>query len=301
VVVGYTALDEGEYIGSGMFADPDLLALFPPVGEHEAGRELLARLTGGVDADVSIVGSQGAGGDRASLRLRPIDAEIIRAVGAANPRTVVAVVTAGAVITEEWRDAVPAVLIAWYAGSEGGHALADVLLGAVDVAGRLPFSIPTTEDHLPSFDRDATAVTYDKWFGQRLLDRDGNAAAFPLGFGLSYTTFALSGLELEPVDGETLPASVTVTNTGERDGRHVVQLYGRPVDAGDDFPSRVLLGFAPVELAAGESARVPLRGSVRPLQRWTGDGFVPAATTVVVEAAAYAGDPAALTGSVALK
>jgi hypothetical protein len=294
VVAGYTALDEGEYIGSAMFADPALLALFPPVGDHVAGKALLNRLTSGSGDDVSIVGSQGAGGDRAGLRLRPVDGSIIRAVSAANPRTVVAVVTAGAVITEEWRDAVPAVLFAWYSGSLGGHALADVLRGAVDAAGRLPFSIPVTEEHLPYFDRDATAITYDKWFGQRLLDRDGHAAAFPLGFGLSYSSFALSGLSVGAVSGESFPASVTVTNTGARAGRHVVQLYAR-VDADPDFPSRVLVGFAPVALDAGTSAAVSLTGSIRPWQRWTPDGWVPAASSVVIEAAAYAGDPSAVT------
>jgi beta-glucosidase-like glycosyl hydrolase len=297
VVVGYTADDEGEYVGSGMFADPALLALFPPVGDSTVGQELLDQLTSDTGSDASIVGSQGTGGDRASLRLRPVDAEIIRAVAAANPRTVVAVVTAGAVLTEEWRDAVPAVLFAWYSGSEGGHALADVLLGEVDAAGRLPFSIPTTEDHLPYFDRNATAITYDKWFGQRLLDRDGDTAAFPLGFGLSYTGFDLTDLRVGPLTGETFEATVTVTNTGARAGRHVVQLYGRPIDAGADFPGRLLVGFSPVALDAGESARVTVTGSVRPLQRWTEKGFEPAAPTATIEAAGYAGDPAAVTAA----
>jgi beta-glucosidase len=297
VIVGYSAGDEGEYVGNAVFADPVLLGLFPPVGDSAAGRELLPALAASADSEANIVGSETAGGDRASLRLRPVDAEIIRAVAAANPRTVVAVVTAGAVITEEWRDAAPAVLLAWYSGSEGGRALADVLLGDVDAAGRLPFSIPTAEDHLPPFDRDATCVTYDKWFGQRLLDRDGHRAAFPLGFGLSYTSFELAGLETGPVTGETFEASVTVTNTGARAGRHVVQLYGRPSGAGDDFPARVLLGFASVALAAGESVRVTVPGTVRPLQRWTAAGFVPAAASAVVEASAHAGDPAAATAA----
>jgi beta-glucosidase len=297
VIVGYSAMDEGEYVGNGVFADPVLLGLFPPVGDSAAGQKLLPALTASVDSDTNIVGSESAGGDRASLRLRPVDAEIIRAVAAANPRTVVAVVTAGAVITEEWRDDVPAVLLAWYSGAEGGRALADVLLGEVDAAGRLPFSIPASEEHLPAFDRDATAVTYDKWFGQRLLDRDGHRAAFPLGFGLSYTTFTLADLEVGEIKDEAFAASVTVTNTGARAGNHVVQLYGRPAGAGDDFPSRVLLGFAPVALAAGESARVTVPGSVRPLQRWTDKGFVPAAATAVIEASGYAGDPGTVTAA----
>ncbi len=235
-----------------------------------------------------------------SLRLRPVDADIIRAVAAANPRTVVAIITGGTVVTEEWRPAVPAVLVSWYSGSEGGHALADVLLGHVDAAGRLPFSLPTSEAHLPFFDRDATAITYDRWFGQRLLDRDGHAAAFPLGFGLSYTAFTLSDLSVDDLAGDAFDAAVTVTNTGQRAGHHVVQVYGLP-DAGDDFPRRVLLGFTTVELAAGGSTRLHVTGSTRPLQRWTEQGFAVAASSVVIEAAAFAGDPDALTAPVAFR
>ena len=301
VVVGYTAEDEGEYIGSAGFADERLLATFPPVGDNAAGRRLLDSLvTLGDGPEVSVVGSPGVGGDRQSLRLRPVDAAIIRAVVAANPRTVVAIVTAGAVITEEWRDAVPAVLLSWYSGTEGGHALADVLLGQVDASGRLPFSIPTSEEHLPFFDITLSTITYDKWFGQRLLDRDGHTPAFPLGFGLSYTDFALADLTVDDLVGDAFEAAVTVTNTGERAGRHVVQLYGC-VEAGDDFPSRVLLGFDTVALAAGACARLHLTGSTRPLQRWTERGFEAAGSSVVIQAAAFAGDPHALSAPVALR
>jgi beta-glucosidase len=286
VVAGYSAADEGEYISSDVLAQPELLALFPPAEGSPEAAGLLERLSG---AD-SMVDGGAAGGDRASLRLRPIDAEIITAVAGSNPRTVVAVVAGAAVITEEWRDAAPAVLFSWYAGAEGGHALADVLLGRVDPGGRLPFSVPTSEEHLPYFDRDATAITYDKWFGQRLLDRLGVAAAFPLGYGLSYTTYALSDATV----GGDLRVTVTVTNSGTRAGRHVIQLYGRPRDAGDDFPTKVLIGFAPVELAAGESRTITVPGSMRPLQRWTEKGFVPAAESALIEVAAHAADPDAL-------
>jgi beta-glucosidase-like glycosyl hydrolase len=282
VVVGYTAADEGEYIGGDAMLDPATLALFPPLPD-------------GVDPS-SLTGAAGAmsgpvGGDRASLRLRPIDEEIIAATVAANPRTVVVIVTAGAVITESWRHAVPALLIGWYSGVEGGRALADVLTGAVDASGRLPYSVPTTEDHLPYFDRDATTIEYDRWFGQRLLDRDGHDAAFPLGFGLSYTSFTIDDLQIREVEGESVVVSARVTNTGDRDGRHVVQLYGA-VQA-DDFPSRLLLGFAPVEVLAGAARVVEIRGSLRPLQRWTDAGFTWAASDAVLEAGAYSGDRAA--------
>ena len=283
VVVGYTAADEGEYMGD-LTSQPELLNLFPPTPE---GVDLAALIADAGDSQHTM--GTALGGDRRSLRVRPIDAEIIRATAASNPRTVVVIVTAGAVITEEWRDAVPAVLVGWYSGSEGGAALADVILGERDATGRLPYSIPTSEEHLPAFDIDAIAITYDRWHGQRLLDRDGHQAAFPLGFGLSYTTFDIETIELGDVGGEEFPALVTVRNTGNRLGRHVVQLYAS-VDA-PDFPQQVLVGFAPVTLEAGETRTIRLTGSTRPLQRWTGTGFTPAADHVLIEAAAFSGDP----------
>ncbi|MDR0849173.1 MAG: glycoside hydrolase family 3 C-terminal domain-containing protein [Propionibacteriaceae bacterium] len=294
VVVGYTAADEGEFIGSSVFAETALMATLPPVGDSPAGQALMANADQLMGANVSIVGSSGAGGDRESLRLREADVEIIRAVAEANPRTVVVIVTAGAVITEEWRDDVPAVLLSWYAGSEGGAALADVLRGTVDAAGRLPFSIPATENDLPFLDRDASAITYDKWFGQRLLDRNGHIAAFPLGFGLSYTDFALVAADVVSANSESIDIHVEVRNSGSRSGRHVVQVYGRPIDAGDDFPTRVLLGFSPLTVAAGESGTVSIQASTRPLQRWTDGGFHPACAAVGLEVSSYSGDPAAI-------
>ncbi len=292
VVVGYTAAEEGESVSGEMFSDPALLALFPPADASEPS----AAPDTDANAMTALGGEDGAvGGDRVSLRLRRVDVEIIQAVAAANPRTIVAIVTAGAVITEEWSDAVPAVLVAWYSGCEGGRALADVLLGDADPSGRLPYSIPVSEDHLPYFDRDASAITYDTWFGQRLLDRDGHPAAFPLGYGLSYTTFTMADLAIDSVTAEAFQASVTVTNTGVRAGRHVVQLYGRPTRPGDEFATRLLLGFAPVELPAGGSARITVSGSLRPLQRWTGDGWTPAAPAAVLEAASHAAAPDTIT------
>jgi hypothetical protein len=257
----------------------------------------------GADAVVVVVGTnddwETEGADRTTMDLPGRQDELVERVLAANPRTVV-VVNSGAPVTMDWAPRAPAVLQAWFGGQEMARALADVLLGDADAAGRLPFSVPAAEEHLPFFDRDATAITYDRWFGQRLLDRDGHRAAFPLGHGLSYTGFALADLTLGPDDGDGFTASVTVTNTGTRDGRHVVQVYGRPAGAGDDFPSRVLLGFAPVAVPAGGSARVTVRGSVRPLMRWVDGGFVPAAATAEIEASGYAGDPAAVTATLRL-
>ena len=124
VVAGFSAADEGEYIGPDSAMTPELFSLFPPIPQSAAA--LLGEAFGGENED------HGTGGDRESLALRPVDEDLIRAVADVNPRTVVAIVAAGAVLTESWRAAVPAVLMMWYAGMEGGHALADVLHGRAE-------------------------------------------------------------------------------------------------------------------------------------------------------------------------
>ena len=289
VIVGYTAADEGEYVSAEMLTDPVLMSVLPEFPEGITAEDIQNFVASTLESGGSVV----VGGDRSSLRLSSEDVALIRASVAANPKTVVVVVTAGAIITEEWRSEVPAVVVGWYSGSEGGHALWDVLLGEVDASGRLPYSIPTREEHLPYFDREATSIHYDRWFGQRMLDRDGHEAAFPLGFGLSYSSFAIESIEAERVSQESFTSVVRVSNTGSRAGRHVVQIYG-VVDV-PEFPTRQLLGFAPVTLSAGETREITVIGSLRPLQRWTGRGFTLATSTVVLEAASYSGDPDAKT------
>ncbi|MFL6129731.1 MAG: glycoside hydrolase family 3 C-terminal domain-containing protein [Mycobacteriales bacterium] len=289
VVAGFTAEDEGEFVDPEAFGRPELRALYPPAPDPE----LAERLIGGADEHVaSLVGGGTTGGDRARLTLRPIDEDIIRAVVAANPRTVVTVRAAGAVLMEGWRESVPAVLMAWYSGMEGGNGLADVLLGSVDATGRLPFSIPTDGAHLPALDPDATEVRYDRWYGQRLLDRLGVPAAYPLGFGLSYTTFGLDGATAEQNGPESLHVDTTVRNTGDRDGRHVVQVYGVRLD-GDRAGERALLGFAPIRLPGGGSHDVTVSASLRPLGRWDPDTRqirIPGGP-IRIEVASWSGDP----------
>jgi beta-glucosidase len=179
----------------------------------------------------------------------------VRAVAAANPRTVVVVISGASVVMEAWRHDVPAVLLAWYPGMEGGRALADVLLGHAGPGGRLPCVVPRSEADLPPFDRDATRVVYDRWHGQRRLDRDRVAAAYPLGFGLAYTTFTIGDVEVRSTDGG-VSIDALVANTGDRDGGHVVQVYARRPEAPGRPAERFLAGFARVECAAGERQKV---------------------------------------------
>jgi len=302
VIAGFDARDEGEYVGSDTMKRPELLALFPPLppGTNPPGARPAAapggtRAAGPGPNPIMTAGDQ-FGGDRASLALRAQDEEIIRAVAAVNPRTVVCIVAAGAVIMEAWRREVPAIVMMWYAGMEGGHALADVLTGAQNPSGRLPFSIPASGDHLPPFDRTATKVAYDRFHGQRLLDKRGVNAAFPHGFGLSYTTFTIGGVAAGTPGPEGVRVTATVANTGTRDGRHVVQVYGRCRQGG--YPGELMLaGFASVAVPAGTSVQAEVPVSFTPLARWDASKKVrvrPAPSDVVLEVGAYAHDPAAV-------
>lgn len=239
------------------------------------------------------------GGDRRDLRLRAEDVALIAAVAEVNPRTIVVVIGGGTIVFDPWDRQVAAVLLAWYPGMEGGHAVADVLLGDAEPGGRLPMAIPHRQSDLPQVDWDATTVAYDRWWGQRKLDRDGVAAAYPLGFGLGYSTFAISDLDVGALSGERFTASVTVTNTGDRAGRHVIQVYAmRPADTGRLV--HYLVGFASLCLEPATAERVSVECSVRPLQRWTDDGFVLDPGVVTLRVGAYAGDPAAVEGDLTL-
>jgi beta-glucosidase len=126
-----------------------------------------------------------------------------------------------------------------------------VLSGAVNPSGRIPFVIPHDESHLPFFDRNAKAITYDYWHGQWKLDRDGNKAMFPFGFGCSYTSFEYSDVSVEP--GEVVKIRCAVRNTGMHNGATVVQVYAGRNESVIERPLRRLVAFKRVEVAAGET------------------------------------------------
>jgi beta-glucosidase len=188
-------------------------------------------------------------------------------VAAAHPRTVVVLMGGGAILGESWRRLVPAILLLWYPGQEGGHALADVLLGRVSPSGRLPFAVPTDAAHLPPFEPRAPRVTYDLWHGYRRLRRQGHPAAFPFGFGLSYAHFRPGDLaaELTGAAGEAagVLVAVTVHNDGPMAADEVVQVYVEPPAVAVERPERFLAGFARLALRPHQAERVvipiPLR------------------------------------------
>jgi beta-glucosidase len=316
VVVGYTKEDEGEFIGDGS-ENANLRTLFPAgddPGLVEVYKQYMRENHWPVDADHNMSDrknprrarsnekgevSFARGGDRTSLRLPPADVELIREVAARQARTVVVVVCGSAVVMDEWHDDVPAVLFTWYSGMMGGDALADVLAGDVNPSGRLPFAIPVDESHLPFFDKDATSITYDLWHGQWKLDRDGREAAYPFGYGLGYTTFAL-GAPRAAADGGHV--DVEVRNTGALDGECVVQVYGGPASGGGDRPRRKLVGFTKVHARAGETvtARVTVSRAALETRDTSAHRMVLVPGEYLLETAQYAGDPASATVSVRL-
>ncbi|MGU3587166.1 glycoside hydrolase family 3 protein [Rhodococcus sp. C26F] len=287
-VVGFTKADEGESLAA---LDADALQL---LGGHLKYRPLAVLRSVKAAITAKLRSSTKRGGDRHDLHLTDGDVRLIRAVAAANPRTVVVVIGGGTVMLDPWDAEVSAVLMAWYPGMEGGRALADILLGDAEPGGRLPVVVPRRREDLPVVDWHARRVTYPRWWGQRKLDREGNEAAYPFGFGLGYTTFELNDLSAGPVDGEHFSATVTLTNTGARPGRHIVQIYAT-VPARGDGGVRELVGFLPVTADPGEQVQTVIDCSIRPLQRWTGVGFEMPEGEIRLEAAAWSGDPAAVT------
>ncbi len=207
--------------------------------------------------------------------------EVIEALAAAVPSLIVVNIS-GSPVAMPWADKVDAIVQGWYGGSESGHALADVLTGAVNPSGRLPFTFPRSVADGPlKTDRQYPGIQEEgkKWWqeyydegvfvGYRWYASQGIPVQFPFGHGLSYTTFRYDGARLSKSSvkcsgsfdtesgGDTvLTASVNISNTGERDGAEVVQVYIAPPAGGAERPVKELRGFEKVAIKAGESARV---------------------------------------------
>ena len=235
---------------------------------HHRGDDLDAARLAATAADVAVVvvgythrdeGENmpgGRGGDRRSLSLHAHDEALIRTVGAANPRTVVVLIGGSAIVTESWRDQVGAVVMAWYPGMEGGHALARVLFGEVDPGGRLPSTWPRGAEQLPPFDPDARTVRYGPLHGYRLMEATGRSPAFPFGFGLSYTSFELGRVAARRAGDGSVRLTVPVVNTGTREGDEVVQVYLDEALGSEPRPLRTLRAFRRVTVAPGTMANV---------------------------------------------
>ena len=202
--------------------------------------------------------------DRPSLNLPSAQDELISAVAAANPHTIV-VIDAGAPVAMPWLSQVAGVLDAWYPGQTSGTSLASVLFGQTNPSGHLPVTFPASLSQMPTsspaqFPGNGSTVQYSEGIdvGYRGYDAGNLTPLFPFGFGLSYTTFSFSNLVIgsASVNGtQNEQVTATVTNTGTRAGSDVAQLYlGDPSGAGE--PPRQLAGFQRVSLGVGQSTQV---------------------------------------------
>jgi len=199
--------------------------------------------------------------------------QLIAAVAAANTRTVVVLDTGGPVLMP-WVDRVAGIVEGWYPGEEDGTAAAAVLFGDVDPAGKLPITFPRSQADLPTrtaaqYPGVGGVATYSEGLdvGYRWYQAQGIAPLFPFGFGLSYTTFALSGMTVTPTTGDGWVVTATVTNTGHRQGADVVQLYvGDPPSTAE--PPNQLKAYQKVSLRPGQQTTVTLPVPEHALAIW---------------------------------
>ncbi|MFD9438742.1 glycoside hydrolase family 3 protein [Streptomyces sp. NPDC060006] len=238
---------------------------------REAGELIAEAVEAARAADTAIVmvatteRVESEGFDRRDLRLPGRQDELVRAVAAANPRTVV-VVNSGSPVELPWRDEVSAVLLGWFPGQEGGAALADVLTGAHEPGGRLPTTWGTLEaapvTRVTPTDGELH-YTEDVFIGYRAWEKEGRTPAYPFGHGLGYTDWTYDDID---VTGTTV--TVRLTNSGTRGGRETVQIYLAPAEPEAGRPARTLAGFASVEAAPGESVEVTVELPDRAFEIW---------------------------------
>ena len=206
---------------------------------------------------------------------------LIKQVCEANPRTIVVLSGGAGVDMRPWIGKVPAVLQTWYLGQEAGTALASVLFGDANPSGHLPCTFDRTIDENPAFrhypgtfpeGKDWPVVDYHEgiFYGYRGYDRMGKSPLFPFGYGLSYTSFELSGMEAS-VSGDGLQVTVIVKNTGSRQGATVLQLYLGLPEEETQRPLRQLCGFQRMELKPGESSKATIQVPTEALRYWHPD------------------------------
>jgi beta-glucosidase len=216
------------------------------------------------------------GADR-TFRLPPGQDELIRRITSVNKHTIVVLTAGGNVDMNGWIDKVPGLIHAWYPGQEGGTALAQILFGDYSPSGKLPASFerrwednPTYNSYYPAQGTKRVQYSEGIFVGYRHFDRSEVKPRFAFGYGLSYTTFRYSNLSITPDDGsmkdkDTVTVSFDLTNTGNREGAEVAQLYVGDLHASAPRPVKELKGFARLSLKPGETRRATIQLNRRAL------------------------------------
>lgn len=269
-----------EHFHSATHESPDDLIQCAVVAEDEVVNPSATAMAAKADVAIVVVGfdefSESEGADR-EFELPPAQEQLIREVAAANRHTIVVVISGGGVATSGWLERVPALIQGWYAGEEGGTALVRLLFGQANFSGRLPISWEQDLKDNPSianyyFDDALTQkVAYAEgvFMGYRGYERNQVRPRFPFGFGLSYSTFQYSELQVRPIGeqaaaGPRFDVSFDVTNTGKQAGADVGQVYvGDDTHPAVERPVKELKGFARVVLNPGERRRVHVELNAR--------------------------------------
>lgn len=249
LVVGYTFEDEGEYVVSTENMKESA----------KAGK---------------LVGDKGVGGDRENLSLPPEEEALITTMVGTNDQLVVTYVGGSAIDMSTWDDKVPAILFSWYAGMEGGTALAKILYGDTNPSGKLPFAMPEDSNDYPYFTPYTENINYGYYHGYTLFDKNNIEVAYPFGFGLSYTSYQYENLRVltpELSDSGTLRVEVDVTNAGDMAGDEVVQLYVGFSKSAVERPVKLLRGFEKVALQPNETKTVSMEVAVGELAWYNPD------------------------------
>jgi beta-glucosidase len=216
---------------------------------------------GGINHDI---GYDSEGGDKKGLEMPYGQVELLQKLARANPKIVAVLVGGSPMEMDAWLGKVPAVLLSWYSGMEGGNAIARVLFGDVNPSGKLPATFPKRLADSPAHSFGASGfpgvdgtVTYAEgiFVGYRWYDARNIAPLFPFGFGLSYTTFEYSNLKLTP-GAAGVTVQFDLKNTGQRAGAEVAQVYVQPGKASLPRPPQELKGFKKVSLKPGEKQTV---------------------------------------------
>ncbi|WP_199547739.1 glycoside hydrolase family 3 C-terminal domain-containing protein [Streptomyces sp. N35] len=258
-----------------------VLSAAPPAEDLDTALSQAVAAAHSADAVIVAVGTtehtECEGSDRTSLALGEEQDALVRAVAAANPRTV-AVVNSGGPVELPWRDEVGALLLSWFPGQEAGGALADVLCGRVEPGGRLPTTWPVRLADAPvTRTRPAAGRLHyaeGLHIGYRAWARRGRRApAYWFGHGLGYTTWAYEEAAGPPVvrPGEDVTLAVRLRNTGPREGREVVQVYLTRPGAAVEYPELRLVGYAGVRAGPGQEVTVEVRVPARLLTYWSVD------------------------------
>ncbi|MFI6338991.1 glycoside hydrolase family 3 C-terminal domain-containing protein [Streptomyces sp. NPDC050535] len=255
-----------------------IVSALPPHPDVLRSITAAARAAGSADAAVVVVGtpehSESEGYDRSGLALGDAQDALVRAVAAANPRTV-AVVNSGGPVELPWRDEVGALLLAWFPGQEGGAGLADVLLGRAEPGGRLPTTWPVALSDAPISCTQPVrgGLDYDEGLhtGYRAWLRRHRTPAYWFGHGLGYTNWVYEELTgpREVAAGQPFTVHVRVRNTGSRTGREVVQVYLVRAGVEVEYPHRWLAGYTAVRARPGETVTASVYVPARALRHWS--------------------------------